>query len=239
MTPSPSSPDGVDTSRAADYWNQILDPNNLEQVAGEGSFDAAGIWREILFAQTPDLAAARQWLAGAAPAWIIDLGAGLGANAFALAEAGHTIVAVDTSPARLKALRARARMAGVADRIRLVVGSAESLPFASDCVPALFTKSVLIHTRFEVSAAEIARTLAPGGRAALVEPGVANPFVNLYRATLAPKAWQAITRYFNPAIEQIYLQAPGVRPPQPPVERSYYLGFFAFVFMFALPSPPL
>lgn len=238
-TPHDHDPDEVDTSRAAEYWDQILDPNNLESEAGEGSFNPAGIRTEIAFAQTPDLEAARRWLAPIAPAWVIDLGAGLGACAFAMAQAGHFIIAVDTSPARLRALRERARRVGLERRISVVVGSAEALPFAAASVPALYTKSVLIHTDFERTAAEIARTLAPGGRAALIEPTTGNPFVNLYRATLAPKAWRAITRYFTPEIQAIYIQAEGVRAPRPAVMPFYLFGFFAFVFQFAFQSAPL
>lgn len=229
---------GVDTRHAAEYWNRILDPQNLE-CDPDPAPPGKSLHDEIVFAGTPDLDEARRWLEGARPAWIVDLGAGLGANTFALAARGHILIAVDTSPARLKALRERARQAGLADRIHLVVGNAESLPFAAASIPALFTRSVLIHTRPELSAAELARVLTPGGRAALIEPETGNPFVRLYRATLAPPAWRAITLYFTPAIQAVYLNAPGLTAPCPAVVPFYFLSFGAFVFMYGWPRPRL
>lgn len=235
---APEQSDGIDTRPAAEYWNRILDPQNLErEVAPE--LPGTTLQDEIAFARTPDLEAARLWLVGCRPAWIMDLGAGLGANTFAMATAGHLMLAVDSSPARLKALRERARLAGVADRLCVVVGNAESLPFAAGTVPALYTKAVLIHTQPEVSAAEIARVLASGGRAALIEPETGNPFVRLYRATLAPQAWRSITRYFTPEIQAIYRGAPGMRTALPTPEPFYFLAFGAFVFMFGWPRPRL
>jgi SAM-dependent methyltransferase len=236
--PPAAGSSGVDTTRAVEYWDRILDPQNLEREApGTSRPGHPSLRDEVAFARTPDLAAAREWLAGGEPAWIMDLGAGLGANAFALAQAGHVVFCVDTSLARLKALRERADRLGLGGRIRAVVGSAEALPFAGGTVPALYTKSVLIHTRLKVSAAEITRVLAVGGRAALTEPMTGNPFVLLYRATLAPKAWQSITRYFTPEIQALYRRAPGLAAPQPPVIPFYFLSFLAFAFMFAIPSP--
>ena len=166
-------------------------------------------------------------MAAARPAWIIDLGAGLGAGCFAMAAAGHRVLAVDASPARLRALRERARAAGLEDKILIVAAQAEALPFAADSVPALFTKSVLIHTDLPRSADEIARVLAPGARAALIEPQPHSPLVNCYRRLLAPPAWRSITRYFGPPEQAIYIRARGLQSPRPPVLPFYFLSFFS------------
>lgn len=253
--PAPSDPPesrAAGHSPAARYWDQVLDPQNLERgSSGEGAGPGTGtvghqgagisLQDEIEFARTPDLSAARGWLTSGAvkPAWIMDLGAGLGANSFALALAGHEVVAVDTSPARLRALKARAAEAGCAERVRVVVAAAEALPFAPGSVPAIYTKSVLIHTELEQAAREIARTLAPGGRAALVEPEPGNPFVEAYRRWLAPKAWRAITRYFDPEAQGVFIRAEGMKSAARPVEPFYFLAFFAFAFQFAWPHRKL
>jgi SAM-dependent methyltransferase len=139
----------------------------------------------------------------------------------------------------LRALKARATQAGCAERVRLVVAAAEALPFAPGSVPAIYTKSVLIHTELEQAAREIARTLAPGGRAALVEPQPGNPFVEAYRRWLAPKAWRSITRYFDPAAQGVFIHCKGMTGAAKPVAPFYFLAFFAFVFQFAWPQQRL
>ena len=228
---------------AVRYWDRILDPQNLEREAvpqAEG-VNRLTLTEEIEFADTPDMAAAREWLEGATPQpeWIMDLGAGLGAGSFAMARTGRRVLAVDASPARLCKLLERARAAGLEGRIGVVVAQAEALPFAAGSVPALYTKSVLIHTVLPRAAGEIARALAPGGRAALVEPQPHSPLVNLYRRLLAPAAWRSITRYFGAREQAIFLRAPGMRGARPPVLPFYFLSFFAFVFQFGWPAPRL
>ncbi len=222
-------------SAAARYWDGVLDPHNLERAP------SARLEDEIAFAGSPDLLAARAWLSPPAarpPRLTVDLGAGLGAAAFAMARAGHRVVVVETSPARLAELVRRAERAGVADEILPVLAAAEALPFAEGSIPALYTRSVLIHVDLERAGRELGRVLAPGGRAALIEPTTGNPLVNIYRRTLAPAAWAGITRYFDPERQRRLAEAAlpgapwGVRP-------FYLLGFLAFVFQFALPSPRL
>lgn len=242
--PTSSSPPET-LSPAARYWAQNLDPQNLERdSAAAAPVDPAALAHEIEFARTPDLEAARRWLTSAQspPAWVMDLGAGLGANAFALAAGGQRVLAVDTSLARLRLLRRRAAAAGLADSIQRVVANAEALPFRAGSVPALYTKSVLIHTDLERTAAEFARVVAPGGRLALVEPLTGNPFVNAYRRTLAPQAWRTITHYFDAAAQGVYLHQPGLdgAPSGPEaVEAFYFFSFFAFIFQFGRPLPRL
>lgn len=234
--PSPSPSAGL--SRASRYWDTVLDPQNLERDQGfSGIPDAAALAVEIAFADIPDLEAARRWLQGERPqpVQILDLGAGLGANSMALARRGHGLLAVDTSPARLRQLRRRAEVAGLSDRIQPIVAAAEALPFATGSLPAIYTKSVLIHTDMPRTAREIARALTPAGRAALDEPLTGNPFVNAYRRFWAPKAWRSITRYFDAQTQQIFLQAPGLRAAAEPIRPFYFLSFFAFVFQFAWP----
>lgn len=252
---------------AVEFWDHDLDPANLGRAAVES---ATTLEREIAFAMTPDVAASRDALraapaqAGRARPLLVDLGAGLGSITIAFARAGFDVIAVDTSPQRLRALMARAERAGVADRVKGVVGAAEALPFADGSAPAIFTRSVLIHTDLRRACGEIRRALAPGGRTSLVEPQPGNPFAWVYRRTLAPKEWSGITRYFDrAAIREAVaalegeggesgsaengrasigraLAGGGARgKPRATVEPFYFFSFLAFAFQFALPHPEL
>lgn len=225
------TPSGL--SDASRYWDQVLDPQNLEREATS----SLPLDDEIAFADTPDFAAARRFLCGdGVPRWTVDLGAGLGASAFLLARLGWNVIAVDTSIARMRALRRRAAQAGVADRVTAIVASAESLPFAVGSIPALYTRAVLIHVDLDRASREIGRALEPRGRAALLEPTTGNPFVNLYRRCLAPKAWRAITHYFDPVAQARVAAGAGASWS---VKPFYLVSFFAFVFQFGWPRPAI
>lgn len=218
-------------SDAARFWRGNLDPQNLR--GGEPAPRIA-LEDEIAFADTPDVRAAFEWLRGAPNPIVMDLGAGLGAHAILFARLGFRVIAVDSSPERLRELRRRAAEAGCEEKVWAVAGAAERLPFAAGSIPAVFTKSVLIHVDLPVAAAELARVLPPGGRAALVEPQPGNPFAWLYRRTLAPKEWQTITRYFTRREQEIFLRAIGGARG---VVRHFYLAsFLAFAFQFAWPN---
>ncbi|MBI1784690.1 class I SAM-dependent methyltransferase [Candidatus Sumerlaeota bacterium] len=223
------------TASPIEFWDQDLDPQNLGR---EGAPSSLPLEDEIAFAATPDLICAQAWLAGAAcgsPSFVVDLGAGLGAVAFYLARAGFRVIAVDSSVSRLRELRRRADRAGCADQIIAIAAAAENLPFADGSLPAILTKSVMIHVDLPKAAAEITRTLAPGGRAALIEPQPRNPFAWLYRNTLAPKEWKGITRYFTPAMQRDCMALLGGGE----VRHFYLFSFLAFVFQFAWPNRTL
>jgi hypothetical protein len=93
---------------------------------------------------------------------------------------------------------------------------------------------VLIHTDLENAALELGRVLKPGAPIAIAEPLTSNPLVQLYRYTLAPREWQGITRYFDPAGTEVRTLENHLGPLQQ--ERWYGLSFLAFFFQFALHS---
>lgn len=222
----------AELSEASRYWKGNLDPQNLER--GSQRPATIPLRDEIVFASTPDLEEARGWLLRArrSPGCIVDLGAGLGAASFALARRGSWVVAVDSSLERMQELRRRSRVADCAGFVSPVVASAEALPFADRSLPAVFTKSVLIHTDLDASAREISRILSPGGRAALVEPQPGNPFAWIYRNTLAPRAWKSITRYFGRHEQRKFIEAIGGGRVKP----FYLFSFLAFYFQFGRPD---
>lgn len=236
MPSEPKSSSGL--SEASRYWDQVLDPQNLEREASTLPLED-----EIAFADTPDFAQARRFLSQtgdspAAPRWTVDLGAGLGASAFLLARAGCPVIAIDSSISRMRALRKRAEEAGVADRVTAIVALAESLPFAAGSIPALYTRAVLIHVDLDCGSKEIGRVLRPHGRAALLEPTTGNPLVNLYRRFLAPKAWQSITHYFDRAAQKQVAEG-AYAGGKWSVKPFYLFAFLAFVFQFGWPKPRL
>lgn len=228
--PSVAGPSGP--SAAIDYWSQNLDPQNLDRRPEERV--RIPLRDELVFASTPDLEAARNWLLRArrAPGCVLDLGAGLGSASLVFARRGSWVISVDTSLDRLRELKNRAAEAGCAESVTLIAAAAEALPFADSSLPAVFTKSVLIHTNLAEAVGEISRILSPGGRAAFIEPQPGNPFAWLYRRTLAPKAWRSITQYFDRPRQRHCLQTIGrgrVRP-------FYLFAFMAFAFQFAWPN---
>lgn len=225
-----STPEPTTRSAASAYWDGVLDPQNLEREADS----AIDLEKDIAFARTPDFRAALEALAPAA--WVMDLGAGLGANAYAMAREGKAVVAVDSSLARLQQLKARGERSGEAPLMGAVVADGEALPFAPGTVPAVYTKSVLIHTRLDRSIPELRRVLADDGRLALVEPMLGNPFVALYRRWFAPKAWQGITRYFDAqAHSEVKALLGNGRAFN--VKPFYAVAFLAFVFQFLVAWP--
>jgi ubiquinone/menaquinone biosynthesis C-methylase UbiE len=63
---------------------------------------------------------------------VLDLGGGSGVFAVPLAELGHSVTVVDTSPDALATLERRAAEAGVGDRIAAIPGDVDRLPAGVD-----------------------------------------------------------------------------------------------------------
>ncbi|GLZ75425.1 methyltransferase [Actinorhabdospora filicis] len=101
-----------------------------------------------------------------APLSIVDVGGGTGGMAVPLAEAGHHVTVVDTSPNALAGLTRRATEAGVADRITALQGDADDL---AQVVPADGADLVLCHNVLEMvddpdrATRSIAAVTRPGG----------------------------------------------------------------------------
>jgi 2-polyprenyl-3-methyl-5-hydroxy-6-metoxy-1,4-benzoquinol methylase len=110
-------------------------------------------------------------LAGRAGLTVVDVGGGTGGFAVPLAEAGHRVTVVDTSPDALAALTRRAAEAGVAERITAVQGDADQLAdlIADDSADLVLCHSVLEVVDDPVRAARaLAAALRDGGSASVV-----------------------------------------------------------------------
>jgi S-adenosylmethionine-dependent methyltransferase len=117
----------------------------------------------------------RETLAGRAdPATVLDLGGGSGVFAVPLAELGHRVTVVDTSPDALATLQRRAAEAGVADLVSAVPGDVDGL---SGELATSGYDLVLCHGLLEVvddpakTLDTVAAALGPGGHASLLVAG--------------------------------------------------------------------
>jgi ubiquinone/menaquinone biosynthesis C-methylase UbiE len=113
----------------------------------------------------PDLAAAREQVAGAlAPtAQILDVGTGAGHLSFALAPAVARVVALDPAPGMLATVRQAAVARGL-PQIETCAGSADDLPFAVGSFDLVCTR-YSAHHWYDVprALAEMRRVLKPRG----------------------------------------------------------------------------
>jgi len=99
---------------------------------------------------------------------ILDAGCGTGVHSVRAAKAGYRIEAVDMSEVVLDVAREHARVAGVADQIRLSKANLTRLDFPSGHFDAIFSWGVIIHIpEIEAALAELCRVLKAGGRVAL------------------------------------------------------------------------
>jgi SAM-dependent methyltransferase len=115
---------------------------------------------------------------------VLDVGGGTGGISVPLAELGHQVTVVDTSPDALAALERRATEAGVSARVRGVQGDAASIPDLLNDLPIEDPPAdgrqpvgfdlAICHSVLEFAddpaavLAGVARSLRPGGVASIV-----------------------------------------------------------------------
>lgn len=100
---------------------------------------------------------------------VLDVGAGSGLLARALAPRVRTVRAVDLTPAMLSAGRDAARRQGLTN-IAFDLGAAESLPYADSAFTLVVSRFMLHHVTDPSRALrEMARVCAPGKRIAIID----------------------------------------------------------------------
>jgi demethylmenaquinone methyltransferase/2-methoxy-6-polyprenyl-1,4-benzoquinol methylase len=152
---------------------------------------------------------------------VVDVATGTAAVATELVRrTGCRAVGVDQSPEMLAAGRARVEAAGLADRIRLVEGSAERLPFPEGSFDALTFTYLLRYVEDPAAAlAELARVVRPGGTIAALEFGVPGgawrPLWELYVRVGLPVAgrlispgWREVGAFLGPSIRELHERLP-------------------------------
>src|SRR5207302_8452882 len=102
---------------------------------------------------------------------VLDAATGTAAVAIELARrTGCSVVGLDQSPEMLAAARLRVEAAGLGERIRLVEGDAQRLPFDDGSFDGLtFTYLLRYVENPGATLAELARTVRPGGTIAMLE----------------------------------------------------------------------
>jgi demethylmenaquinone methyltransferase / 2-methoxy-6-polyprenyl-1,4-benzoquinol methylase len=153
---------------------------------------------------------------------VLDVATGTGLVAEELVRAyGCRVVALDQSAAMLE--RARAKLEAdpaLAERVELIAGEAESLPFADGEFDHLtFTYLLRYVNDPATTLGELARVVRPGGRLACVEFSVPRgawlwPW-RLYTriglpalGRLAGRQWYEVGRFLGPSIEGFYARHP-------------------------------
>src|SRR5436190_4482417 len=130
---------------------------------------------------------------------VLDVATGTAAVAIELARrTGCSVVGVDQSREMLATARVRVEDAGLAERIRLVEGDAQRLPFADESFDALtFTYLLRYVDDPGATMRELGRTVRSGGTIAMLEfavpRGVWRPAWELYVRAGLPLAGRAIS----------------------------------------------
>jgi demethylmenaquinone methyltransferase / 2-methoxy-6-polyprenyl-1,4-benzoquinol methylase len=178
------------------------------------SFGQDPRWRSFLVSRVPSDALR-----------VLDVATGTAAVAIGLARAqpARTVVGIDQSAEMLEAGRRRVEQAGSSERIELLEGRAEALPFADGEFDAL-TFTYLLRYVDDVPATlhELARVVRPGGMVAMLEFGVPRgawrPLWELYVRVGLPAAgsvvspgWREVGGFLGPSIRGFWRQWPEPR----------------------------
>ena len=160
---------------------------------------------------------------GGAPARVLDVATGPAGVALQLARrTGAQVTGIDLSDDMLRKGDDNVTSAGVRDRIALVVGRAEELPFPDATFDALtFTYLLRYVADPPTTVAELARVVRPGGRIASLEFAVPpNRFwrawwwgytrlvLPISGAILGGRPWYVVGRFLGPSISAHYRRLP-------------------------------
>jgi demethylmenaquinone methyltransferase/2-methoxy-6-polyprenyl-1,4-benzoquinol methylase len=152
---------------------------------------------------------------------VLDVATGTAAVAIELVRRrGCRVVGLDQSPEMLAAGRERVEAAGLGDRIRLVEGSADRLPFPNGSFDAVtFTYLLRYVEEPATTLRELARVVRPGGTLAALEfglpRGIWRPLWELYVRVGLPLAgrlispgWHEVGTFLGPSIREFHGRLP-------------------------------
>jgi demethylmenaquinone methyltransferase/2-methoxy-6-polyprenyl-1,4-benzoquinol methylase len=215
--PATSDADGVaPTDRGSARKREALElfsglPRRYDQLSAALSFWQDPQWRRALVDAVAPEAGER----------LLDVATGTGmVAAELLSRADCTVVGLDQSPQMLSAARTRFTRDD-SDRVRLLEGQAEALPFPDASFDALtFTYLLRYVDDPPATIRELARVVRPGGRIASLEFGVpprlpARAAWRLYTAVGLPllgrlfsREWREVGRFLGPSIRGFYERHP-------------------------------
>ena len=152
---------------------------------------------------------------------VLDVATGTAAVAIELVRRrGCRVVGLDQSPEMLAAGRERVEAAGLGDRIRLVEGSADQLPFPNGSFDALTFTYLLRYVEDPAKTLrELARVVRTGGTLAALEfglpRGIWRPLWELYVRVGLPVAgrlispgWHEVGAFLGPSIREFHGRLP-------------------------------
>jgi demethylmenaquinone methyltransferase/2-methoxy-6-polyprenyl-1,4-benzoquinol methylase len=152
---------------------------------------------------------------------VLDVATGTAAVAIELVRrTGCRVVGLDQSPEMLAAGRERVEAAGLSNRIRIVEGSAEKLPFPDGSFDALTFTYLLRYVEDRAATLlELARVVRPGGSMAALEfglpKGVWRPLWEAYVRVGLPVAgrlispgWHEVGSFLGPSIRDLHERLP-------------------------------
>ena len=185
---------------------------SYDSMAEALSFGQNARWRRFLASRVPADVDSR----------VLDVATGTAGVAIELARlTGARVVGIDQSPEMVRWGREAIRRAGLDDRIRLVLGQAERLPFPDGSFDHLtFTYLLRYVDDPAATLRELARVVRPGGIVACLEFSV--PLNPLWRAAwfaytrtalplaglLASREWYRTGRFLGPSIEGFWRSHP-------------------------------
>jgi demethylmenaquinone methyltransferase/2-methoxy-6-polyprenyl-1,4-benzoquinol methylase len=203
-----------DSGRSRSFATELFRPlpARYDLAAELLSFGQNGRWRRRMVDS----------IVAADPRLVCDVATGTAGVALQLAaRTGARVIGVDISQAMLRQGRDNVRRAGMEDRIEVVLGTAEKLPFADAMFDALtFTYLFRYVEDPFATLRELARVVKPGGRIAalefLVPPSLPWRWLWwLYTRGLLPVAglfvgrgWFEVGRFLGPSISEHYRRFP-------------------------------
>jgi demethylmenaquinone methyltransferase/2-methoxy-6-polyprenyl-1,4-benzoquinol methylase len=185
-------------------------PSNYDRMAGLLSFGQDPRWRRFMVSRVP--------LGGR----ILDVATGTAAVATLLAgRTGASVVGLDQSEPMIRTGMARARDAGVSEKMTFVLGEGQRLPFADGSFDSVTFTYLLRYVEDPAATlSELARVIRPGGTLANLEFHVpSNPAWRglwwLYTRAglpvlgrLVSKSWYEVGRFLGPSISGFYRKHP-------------------------------
>jgi SAM-dependent methyltransferase len=111
---------------------------------------------------------------------VLEYGCGTGSDGFVLARQGARVTGIDISDVAVQQAAERAQLEEL-DWLDFRVMDAEDLTFADRTFDLICGTAILHHLDLGRALPQLARTLAPEGKAIFMEPLGHNPIINLYR----------------------------------------------------------
>jgi demethylmenaquinone methyltransferase/2-methoxy-6-polyprenyl-1,4-benzoquinol methylase len=206
-----STPASAERNRFAQHLFAPL-PQRYDRLAELLSFGQNGRWRRAMISR----------IEPAAGQTVLDVASGTAGVALGLARPGATVVGVDLTEQMLRQGQRNVADAALGERIRLVAGRAEQLPFKDAAFDALtFTYLFRYVVDPEATLRELARVVKPGARVASLEfmlppSGFWRFWWFLYTRLLLPagglltggREWYHVGRFLGPSISGHYHRYP-------------------------------